>query len=66
MPVVICEECRQSVTVKVIGGEAAYQFELNRCTQKNRPSTPTERFVDSTRCPRLEAAIKTARQHGEL
>ena len=34
MPVVICEECRQSVTVKVIGGEAAYQFELNRCTQK--------------------------------
>jgi len=67
MPVVICEECRQSVTVTVTGNNAAaYQFDLNRCIQKGRPSTPAERFVDSTRCPRLEAAISTARQRGAI
>jgi hypothetical protein len=66
MPVVICEECRQSAKITVTGGEVAYKFNLSRCTQKNRPSTPAERFVDSTRCPRLEAVISTARQRGEI
>jgi hypothetical protein len=67
MPVVICEECLQPVTVKVIdGSEAAYQFDVNRCTQKNRPGTPAERFVDSARCLRLEAAISAARQRGAI
>jgi hypothetical protein len=66
MPVVICEECRQPVMVTISNDEAKYQFDLNRCTQKTRPSTPAERFVDSTRCPRLEATIRAARERSEI
>jgi hypothetical protein len=65
MPLVICEECGQSVTVSTTNGHAKYQFDLNRCTQKTRPSTPAERFVDATRCPRLEATITAARERSE-
>ena len=66
MPLVICKECGQSVTVSITNGDAKYQFDLNRCTQKTRPSTPTERFVDATRCPLLEATISATRERSEI
>jgi hypothetical protein len=66
MPVVICEECRQSVTVAITDSGAKYQFDLVRCTQKTRPSTQAERLVDATWCPRLEATIRAAFERSKI
>jgi hypothetical protein len=67
MPQVTCSQCGQTVHVTVLPSrDVKYTFELPRCTERTRPSTPGERFVDATKCPRLEASIAMARTRGEL
>ena len=66
MATVTCAECRQIATVSAALGAAQYKFEYNRCTQRARPSTPQERFVDSTKCPSLEKSIEAVRQRGDI
>jgi hypothetical protein len=67
MPQLICSLCGQTVTVTILPEHgASYTFDQLRCVQKSRPSTLGERFVDASKCPRLEASITAARERGEF
>lgn len=66
MAAVTCVECGQIADVSVASGAAQYTFNHARCTQRARPSTSQERFVDSTKCPSLERSIALASERGDI
>lgn len=66
MATIVCAECGQSASVILTGDMAEYSFAWERCAQRFRPSTPQERLVDSSKCPRLEASIEAAQKRGEI
>ena len=67
MPMVTCKKCHiQAHVTRLSPTEAKYKLEFTRCPDSNRPSTPSERFVDATYCPHMEASISEAAKRGEI